>query len=108
MCYTFWVNELKVRVLKTWREKCIGLMGKEKPEAVFFTTRWGIHTFLMKFPIDIIILDDQNTIYFLKKKLLSNKILVWNPIYYRVLELPNGTIEKFGFKKGEKIAVTLF
>ena len=99
------MKELKVRLLMAW-EASLGLMGRKSPQAVFFTTRWGIHTFFVRFPIDIVILDEHNTVCLLKRALLPNRVFVWNPKYYRVIELPGGTIEKIKLKIGEKITLT--
>ena|SRR5581483_4160822 len=77
---------------KTWREKSQGLLGKQNAYALYFETRWGIHTISMKFPIDVVILDDQNRAAVLKRDLEPNRFMWWNPRYKKVLELPAGTI----------------
>ena len=61
---------------------------------MLFKTRYGIHTFGMKYPIDIVILDNQNRVAVLKKAMEQNRIFLWNIKYETVLELPAGTIEK--------------
>jgi hypothetical protein len=57
-------------------------------------THFGIHTFGMKYPIDILILDQQNCVVARKENLKPNTIFLWNPRYETVLELPAGTIKK--------------
>lgn len=99
------MKELKVRLLNGW-EASIGLMGRKSFQAVFFTTRCGIHTFLVRVPMDVVILDQHDTVCVLKRALLPNRVFVWNPKYYRVIELPEGTIEKLKLKIGEKITLT--
>ena len=82
-------------------QKTIGLIGKKNPQAIFFKTRWGIHTFGVRFPIDIVILDMTNTVQKIKHSLKPNRIFLWNPKFYNVIELPEGTIEKEHIKIGE-------
>lgn len=61
-------------------------MGKKKAETVYLETRWGIHTFFMKFPIDVIVLDDNNQVVKVKKNLRPWRVFFWNPRYYKVVE----------------------
>ncbi len=77
-----------VLVLKTLREKTDGMSVFEKPRPVYFETRWGIHTFGVKFSIDVAILDMYGAIRALKKNMKPNSFFFWNPKYKRVLELP--------------------
>ncbi len=98
--------EIKARKLTNWIGKTVGLMGKEKPEAVFFTTRWGIHTLFMRFPIDIVIMDEKNTVKVIKKGMVPYRFFLWNPGYEKVLELPNGTIQRLKIHIGEKLTLT--
>lgn len=83
--------------------KITGLMFRDKPQAIFFTTRFGIHTFGLKYPIDIVILDDQNRARIIKSALLPNKIFFWNPRHSQVLELPEGTVNKQKIKLGDRV-----
>lgn len=82
-----------------------GLIGAEKPRALFFKTRWGIHTYGMKFPIDVIIFDDKNIIRAIKENLKPDAYFLWNPFYKNVLELPIGTITDTATKIGDRIEI---
>ena len=95
--------KLEVKNLNSFIEKCIGLMGKNKPENIYFETRWGIHTFFMKFPIDVVVMNNNNEIVVLFKKLKPRRIVVWNPKFKRVLELKPGTIERLRLAKKTKV-----
>lgn len=75
-------------------QKIKGLLGTTKPHPLLLKTHWGIHTFGMHYPIDVVILDDSNKIVTLKPNLKPNRIFLWNPKYERVLELPDGYIKK--------------
>ncbi len=99
--------KLKVKRLETLKEKTIGLIGREKVTPVIFETRFGIHTFGLKFPIDVLVLDSQKKVVVLKESLYPNRIFLWNPRYKIVLELPAGAIKKYNIKKGTKIQTNL-
>ena len=95
-----------VRVAKTLTEKTIGLLKSKTPEVLFLKTRFGIHTFSMKYAIDVIILDKHNTVVKLKASLAPNSIFLWNPRYDSVLEFPEGIIEKAHIAVGDVIELT--
>lgn len=96
--------KLKVTRLKSFREKVLGLIGKKEITPVMFETRWGIHTFGMKVPIDVLVLDNTKVVA-LKESLKPNRIFLWNPRYKIVLELPKGTLKKLQIKKGSRLAL---
>src|ERR1700722_9537361 len=81
-------------VPKTLLDQSLGLLRYEKPIAMLLKTRYGIHTFGMKYPIDVLILDGHNQVVTIKNDLKPNNIFVWNIKYETVLELPPGTTEK--------------
>lgn len=65
-----------------------GLLGTTKAYPLLLKTRWGIHTFGMKYAIDVVILDKENKVVKIKENLKPNYFFVWNPKYNKVLELP--------------------
>jgi uncharacterized membrane protein (UPF0127 family) len=94
---------LNVKILSGLREKSKGLIGADPVYPVFFTTRWGIHTFGVMHPIDVLILDDNNRVVTIRHRIPPNRFFFWNPFYKNVIELPAGEIDKRGIKTGEKI-----
>ena len=92
--YNNQVTKLFVKEAVNLREKIQGLIGEDKPYALMTETRFGIHTFGLKFPIDVLILNNENKVVSIRKNLKPNKIFLWNPMYKKVIELPRGTIEK--------------
>lgn len=94
---------LSVKIASNLGEKIQGLIGKEKPYRLMLKTRFGIHTFGVKFPIDILILDKENKVAVMKKNLKPNRIFLWNPKYDKVIELPSGDISKRAIKIKDKI-----
>lgn len=93
---------LNVKKLNTLQEKTIGLIGAASICPVYFTTRWGIHTFGVLFPIDILILDNNYHVALLTQ-LRPNNIFMWNPRYKHVIELPAGEISKKNITVGKSI-----
>ena len=83
--------------------KMKGLMGEKNPAAVVFNTRFGIHTFFLRFPIDIIILDKTGKVVVLKKELKPNRIFFWNMKFNTIIELPKDSLEKSKTQIGDTI-----
>ena len=98
---------LNVRLLKGFPDKSIGLLGSKKPYPVFFKTRFGIHTFGMKFPIDVLVLDADYKVVKLVEALQPNRIFLWSPRFDNVIELPQGEIQKHKIKTGDKITLNI-
>lgn len=96
---------IEVKYIRTWREKIIGLIGAKKPYPLVFKTRFGIHTFGLKFPIEVLILDHKLKVRCTKEKLLPNSFYFWNPKFNMVMELPLGTINKSNIKVGGVIHI---
>jgi uncharacterized membrane protein (UPF0127 family) len=93
---------LKVRLFSTIKDRFFGLSGKDKPEPALFLTRFGIHTFGLRFPLDIVILDGKDKVVKLEKSLKPNSLFFWPIRYNKVLELPAGAIGKHRVKIGSK------
>lgn len=88
-------------------ERMTGLIGKHQAHGLVINTRFGIHTFGLKFPIDVLILDNEGHVRALKKELKPHSVYFWNPMHSIVLELPNGTIEENSIHLGSKIDLTI-
>lgn len=101
------IISLPVKEAKSWKDKIIGLIGKNKSQSLLLYTRFGIHTLGMKYSIDVLILDKHNKVKYLKYGLEPNKIYLWNPSYSTVVELPSGTIEQKKIKIGDEIKFLL-
>ena len=99
------MHSLRIHKAASLKSKVKGLIGMDKPQSIFFQTRWGIHTFGVRFPIDVVILDNKQTVVVIKQHLKPNRIFLWNPKYKNVLELPKGTIEKEKIKIGKNIKI---
>jgi hypothetical protein len=73
--------------------KITGLLGKNEAETIIFETRFGIHTFFLRFPIDLIVLDNKGVVK-LAETVKPNKIVFWNVKFKTVIELPTNTINR--------------
>jgi len=85
--------------------EAIGLIGARKASAYILKTRFGIHTFGLLFPIDVLILDKENKVGVLKENLKPLRIFMWRPHLNTVLELPQGTIKKSSTEIGDKLSI---
>lgn len=93
-----------IKAQSPW-EQTKGLLGVKKAYPLLLTTRFGIHTFGMQFPIDVVILNQRGTVMKIKENLKPNRLFFWNPKYTSVLELPQGEINKRGLKCGIHVDV---
>lgn len=98
--------EIKLKILKGFKEKSLGLLFVKYASPVLIQTRFGIHTFGLRFPIDVLILDKSNKVVKTQENLKQNRIFLWNPTYNKVLELPKGEIEKLHIETGERLKLT--
>lgn len=87
---------------KSTADKFLGLLRKSNPRSLMFKTRFGIHTFLLKSPIDVLILDSEHRVVSVKN-LKPNRIFIYNPMRLLVIELPTGTIQKSKTQEGDTL-----
>ncbi|MDP3974732.1 MAG: DUF192 domain-containing protein [Candidatus Jorgensenbacteria bacterium] len=92
-----------VRIARTLGEKSKGLLTSVADSALFFRTRWGIHTFGMKFPIDCLVMNDDMKIVALRTNFEPRRFFFWNPRYRNVLELPAGALARTDTEVGDTV-----
>ena len=90
--------------LTSFSDRLLGLLNPKNPHFLLIDTRFGIHTFFIKMPIDLIILDKDQKIVQLVENLSPNKFFFYNPKYKTVIEMPMNTIEKHGLKERDEIS----
>lgn len=93
------------KIAKTTKDRMLGLIIKSNPRCMIFKTRFGIHTFFMKEPIDVLVLDKQNKVVVVKKSLKPWMLFLWNPKFEVVVELPADIIDKTKTKLGDEIVL---
>ena len=96
---------IRVKKIKRIKEKVQGLIGKNKPFPIMLVTRFGIHTFGLKFPIDVLILNNENKVVSIKEGMKPRRVFLWNPYHKKVLELPAGTIKEKAIKINDVLSV---
>ena len=82
-------------------DKSLGLLKKGSPKTLIFKTRFGIYTFFLKEPIEIVVLDKDLKVVKLKESLKPNRLFFWNPKYFWIIELVSGSINKSKIQKGD-------
>jgi protein-S-isoprenylcysteine O-methyltransferase Ste14/uncharacterized membrane protein (UPF0127 family) len=93
------LNEFKIKILnaRSLVSRLIGLLGTDSPLeniALHIQPCHGIHTFGMKYPIDVLFLDKNGCIIRILHKLQPNSVQKTVPGADSVLELAPGTAEK--------------
>ena len=101
-------NELAtdVKVADNLFTRMKGLLGKKelpKGEALWIKPCFSVHTFFMKFPIDVIFLNKDNQIIASVSNLSPNRMTRLYLQSLSVLELPPGTINALNTAIGDKI-----
>lgn len=82
----------KVRHARTMGDRTKGLIGTHTPYALAMRTRFGIHTFGMKYPIDCAVLDSAMCVVAMRHAIPVNDFYFWNPKYSLIVELPAGSL----------------
>lgn len=72
----------------------LGRTGLKPGQGMMLRPCKGIHTFFMKFPIDVVFLDKENQMIGLYKNLPPNRMTSIYSNAHAVLELPAGTLDE--------------
>lgn len=104
-CIIYFVIKIKARFLHSHRDRIVGLLGKDKAIPVCIKTRYGIHTFGMRFKLDVLVLDNQSRVVRIKHGLRPNSIFIWPLKYNLVLELPAGFVAKHKINIGDQVNI---
>jgi uncharacterized membrane protein (UPF0127 family) len=94
-----------VHVARTGRERNLGLLrydALEPGHGLWIVPCEGIHTFFMKFAIDVIYLDRQKRVRKTVRQLRAWRLSMCLPAH-SVLELPVGTIDRSATEKGDQL-----
>ena len=97
-----------VDVAENFFKRMKGLLGQskmEKGKSLWIKPCMSIHTFFMKFPIDVIFLNKRNYVVATIKSLKPNRLTRLYPKAVSVLELPAGTIEATETVIGDEIEI---
>jgi len=97
-----------VRVADNIFTRMKGLLGKKElpqGEALWIKPCFSVHTFFMKFPIDIVFLNKTNQVIASVSNLSPNRMTRLYPQSFSVLELPPGTIAATNTEVGDEIKI---
>lgn len=66
----------------------------------------SVHTFFMRFPIDVVFVNGDNRVVHVVERMGPNRISKFLPVARCVLELPAGTVRATTTQVGDKVALT--
>jgi uncharacterized membrane protein (UPF0127 family) len=95
-----------VAVARSLFARVKGLLGKSEMapgEGLLIEPCKGIHTFGMRFGIDVVFFDRRNRVVAVRRGLAPNRL---TPFYFRavgVLELPAGALDRISPKVGDEV-----
>jgi uncharacterized protein len=107
---TFLVTELCVADTHWTRLK--GLLGKSRAsfwagKGLWIVPCHGVHTFAMSFPIDVVYLDENNTIVHIEENVKPWRVTPLRMEASTVLELPARTVWSTSTKIGDRVEIQL-
>jgi hypothetical protein len=76
-------------------------------EGLWIVPTQGVHTFLMKFTIDVAYLNQKRQVLKLRSRMVKSRISVCLTAH-SALELPEGTLEQTGTQKGDQLEFETF
>lgn len=102
------LNVEQLRVADSFFSRFIGLMGKssfQAGEGLLLTRCKSVHTCFMRFPIDIVFLNDESVVIHAVHRLAPWRFTSIVKGTKCVLELPAGTVEKASIRVGERLSL---
>jgi uncharacterized protein len=96
----------RVEIAQTFIKKFIGLMGRSKinkEQGIYFLDCRSIHSFFMRFSIDVLFLDKEMKITRIVNCLKPNRVVIAPLQTKDTLELQSGVLDKFDLKVGDAI-----
>lgn len=94
-----------LKKVESFSDNLLGLLKKSNPRSLLFITRGGIHTFFLKEAIDVLVLDNHNSVVKVGIAIRPWSIFVWNPKYDTVIELPKGALKQSKTTKGDLLVI---
>ena len=98
----------KMRIADTHRKRLIGLIGTPPDrfkggEALWIVPSHGVHTFLMRFPIDVVYLTSERRVHHVEENVRPWRVTPILTEAATVLELPAHTVFNTGTRVGDLI-----
>jgi uncharacterized membrane protein (UPF0127 family) len=76
--------------------------GLARGEGLWIVPCEGVHTFRMKFPIDVVFLNKQRKVLKIRPNMVKSRIAL-SLLAHSVLELPAGTLDETGTERGDQL-----
>jgi uncharacterized membrane protein (UPF0127 family) len=90
----------------TFRRRSRGLLGRKRldpGEGLVLRPEWSVHTFFMRFPIDVIFVDKNQVVVKIVPTLKPWRTAICHDAH-EVVELPAGECERLGLRAGDRLA----
>jgi uncharacterized membrane protein (UPF0127 family) len=97
-----------LRIAESIFSRMKGLLGRnslDDKEGLLIKPCKGIHTFGMKFPIDVVFLDNRNRVIAVISNILPNRMTRMYLDAASVIELPAGTLSKTATQPGDQFEI---
>jgi hypothetical protein len=98
----------RAKLAKTFMSRLKGLMFRkelDEGEGLILMPCNMVHTFGMRFPLDVVFISRDNTIVHTIQNLQPNRVSPMVKTAVRVLELPAGTISRTNTKEGDQLFI---
>jgi uncharacterized protein len=98
----------RVTVASRRLERAVGLLGRthlEAGEALWITPCHGVHTWFMRFTIDVLAMDANGIVVDVVSSMKPWRMRLPKPGATSVLELPAGTLASAGMKIGHRVKI---
>ena len=96
----------KAKITQNFKERSVGLLNRkslESGEALLIKPCNSIHTFFMRFPIDVAFLNKEGNVVGIVKNMAAWRLASCIFKGYMTLELPVGSIDIQGIKIGDSV-----
>ena len=97
----------RVLLLNRWWSRLRGFLGRPAPsngEGVILTPCTAVHMFGMRFPLDVVFLDDKGVVVALYAELAPGSRTRVETLASHALELPSGSIAASGTELGDRVS----
>lgn len=94
---------------ESWIRRTLGLLGRRTlgvTEGLWIPRCWGIHTVGMRFPIDVLFLDEELRVSSVHANVQSGRFAVAHIKAHHVIELSAGTCARFDLLAGDRMALS--
>jgi hypothetical protein len=99
-------------IARTHWSRFRGLMATDasrfrRGQGLWISPSHGVHTFAMRFPIDVIYLDQERIVIHMEEELKPWRLAAVRVLAASVLELPTGTIRESKTELGDRVDIFL-